>query len=112
MLDELFDLSLYQSLRALASGELAAILDRLIPIEARHFTFWQDFFGVRIGRLDLGRRLKLQLIVLACRLFGRSAIHLVLEAIVSKSGARSATGRGEQPCGAFWRTSSNTRTPS
>ena len=81
VLDELFDLSLYQSLRELATDELATILDRLIPIEARHFTFWQDFFGLRIERLDLGRRLKLQLIVLACRLFGSSTIHLVLEAI-------------------------------
>jgi len=29
VLDELFDLSLYQSLRALATDELAAILERL-----------------------------------------------------------------------------------
>jgi hypothetical protein len=36
VLDELFDLSLYQSLREFASGELRSILDRLIPIEARH----------------------------------------------------------------------------
>jgi len=49
VLDELFDLSLYQSLRALATDELAAILDLLIPIEARHFTFW-------VGSLDIGRR--------------------------------------------------------
>src|SRR5947199_4782014 len=79
VLDELFDLTLYRSLRALATGELGAILDRLIPIEARHFAFWQDSFGLRVERLDVARWLKLQLIVLACRLFGTSAIHLVLE---------------------------------
>jgi vacuolar iron transporter family protein len=81
VLDELFDLSLYQSLRVLATDELRVILDRLIPIERRHFAFWQDFFGLRVERLDLARRLKLQLIVLTCRVFGTSAIHLVLEAI-------------------------------
>ena len=81
VLDELFDLTLYRSLRALATGELGTILDRLIPIEARHFAFWQDSFGLRVERLDVARWLKLQLIVLACRLFGTSAIHLVLEAI-------------------------------
>src|SRR5439155_137417 len=81
VIDELFDLTLYRSLRALATGELGAILDRLHPIEARHFAFWQDYFGLGVERLDVARWLKLQLIVLACRLFGTSAIHLVLEAI-------------------------------
>jgi vacuolar iron transporter family protein len=81
VLDELFDLSLYQSLREVASGELRSILDQLIPIEARHLAFWQDFFDLHVERLDLARRLKLRLIVFACRLFGAPAIHLVLEAI-------------------------------
>jgi vacuolar iron transporter family protein len=81
VLDELFDLSLYQSLRDVATGELREILDRLIPIEARHFAFWQDFFGVRVTALDTGRRLKLALIIAVCRLFRAPAIHLVLEAI-------------------------------
>src|SRR5262249_31938468 len=81
VLDELFDLSLYQTLRRLAPAHLQGILDRLIPIEEHHFHFWQDFFGLRVERLDLVRRLKLQLIVLVCRLFGAPAIHLVLEAI-------------------------------
>jgi vacuolar iron transporter family protein len=81
VLDELFDLSLYQSLRVVAPAHLLTILDRLIPIEARHFAFWQDFFGLHVERLDLARRLKLRIIVLACRVFGASAIHLVLEAI-------------------------------
>ena len=81
VLDELFDLSLYQSLREVASGELRSILDRLIPIEARHLAFWRDFFDLHVERLDLARRLKLRLIVFLCRLFGAPAIHLVLEAI-------------------------------
>jgi VIT1/CCC1 family predicted Fe2+/Mn2+ transporter len=81
VLDELFDLSLYQSLREVASGELRSILDRLIPIEARHLAFWQDFFDLHVERLDIARRLKLCLIVFVCRLFGAPAIHLVLEAI-------------------------------
>jgi VIT1/CCC1 family predicted Fe2+/Mn2+ transporter len=81
VLDELFDLSLYRALRTVASGDLQAILGELIPIEARHLTFWQDFFGLHLDRLDLARRLKLGLIVIVCRLFGAPAIHLVLEAI-------------------------------
>src|SRR2546427_9891583 len=81
VLDELFDLSLYQSLRNAAGGELRAILDQLIPIEQRHFAFWQDFFDLHVEALDLARRLKLVLLVAICRLFGAPAIHLVLEAI-------------------------------
>src|SRR5205823_2439799 len=81
VLDELFDLSLYQSLQPHTTGELRALLDRLIPIEARHFAFWRDFFDLHADRLDIPRRLKLWLIVLACRLFGSPVIHLVLEAI-------------------------------
>src|SRR5262249_17316458 len=81
VLDELFDLSLYRSLRTVARGELGSILDRLIPIEARHFAFWKDFFKIDVDALDAGRRLKLWLLVLLCRLLGAPAIHLVLEAI-------------------------------
>ena len=81
VLDELFDLSLYQSLRNVASGKLRDILDQLIPIESRHFEFWQDFFDLHVNTLDLGRRLKLVLLVAVCRLFGAPAIHIVLEAI-------------------------------
>jgi len=81
VLDELFDLSLYQSLRNVAGGELQVILDQLIPIEQRHFAFWQDFFDLHVEALDPARRLKLVLLVAICRLFGAPAIHLVLEAI-------------------------------
>src|SRR4030095_16412533 len=81
VLDELFDLSLYQSLRRLAPPHLQSLLDRLIPIEAHHFKFWQEFFCPHIEPADPARRLKLQLILLVCRVFGAPAIHLVLEAI-------------------------------
>jgi VIT1/CCC1 family predicted Fe2+/Mn2+ transporter len=81
VLDELFDLSLYTALRRIAPRHLQRVLDQLIPVETRHFAFWQDFFGLRLTSLDAGRRLKLWLIVGVCRLFGASVIHLVLEAI-------------------------------
>ncbi len=81
VLDELFDLSLYRALQARTRGELARTLAELIPIETKHFNFWRDFFDVRIERLDVGRRLKLLVLVAACRLFGDASIHLVLEAI-------------------------------
>jgi vacuolar iron transporter family protein len=81
VLDELFDLSLYRALQARTTGELRRTLGELIPIETKHFDFWRDFFDTRIERLDLGRRLKLALIVAVCRLFGEAAVHLVLEAI-------------------------------
>src|SRR5215208_5503483 len=81
ILDELFDLSLYRALRNIAQGDLRRMLDELIPTETRHFAFWQDFFDARVTRLDPGRRLKLALLVLLCRVFGAPVIHLVLEAI-------------------------------
>src|SRR3989442_1416054 len=81
VLDELFDLSLYRALRDVAPGDLRRVLDELIPVETRHHAFWQSFFGLELGRLDLGRRLKLALILAVCRLFGAPAIHLILESI-------------------------------
>jgi VIT1/CCC1 family predicted Fe2+/Mn2+ transporter len=82
VLDEIFDLTLYRSLRALARGRLGAVLDELIEIETRHVSFWQEFFDLEdLVALDAGRRLKLVVLAAACRLFGAPAIHLVLEAI-------------------------------
>jgi VIT1/CCC1 family predicted Fe2+/Mn2+ transporter len=81
ILDELFDLSLYQALRETTRGDLQRMLDELIPIESRHFAFWQRFFGLEAPALDWGRRLKLALLIALCRLFGDPAVHLVLEAI-------------------------------
>ncbi len=81
VLDELFDLSLYTALRDVAQGDLRTTLDALIPVETRHVKFWQGFFGLELATLDPGRRLKLAVLVGACRLLGAPAIHLVLEAI-------------------------------
>jgi len=82
VLDELFDLSLYRALREVAPPSLHAVFDALIPVETRHAAFWQDFFGLEhVTTLDLGRRIKLALIIAVCRVFGAPAIHLVLEAI-------------------------------
>jgi VIT1/CCC1 family predicted Fe2+/Mn2+ transporter len=80
--DELFDLSLYQALRRVAPpGPLQMVLDQLIPIETRHYRFWQDFFKLPLQRLDPIRRVKLALLVAVARIFGAPAIHLILEAI-------------------------------
>jgi len=82
ILDELFDLSLYQALRGISTHPGSQlVLDELIAVETQHLAFWQKLFDSHLTTLDLGRRLKLRLMVLACRLFGTTAIHLVLEAI-------------------------------
>jgi VIT1/CCC1 family predicted Fe2+/Mn2+ transporter len=81
VLDELFDLTLYRSLHRVASGDLRAILEQLIPVETRHYGFWQQFFGLTIRTLDPARRVKLALLVGLARLLGAPAIHLILEAI-------------------------------
>lgn len=81
ILDELFDLSLYTVLRDISTADARKTLDELIRIETIHYTFWQDFFELKVPRLDLGRRIKLRLIALVCRLFGAPAVHLVLDAI-------------------------------
>ena len=82
VLDELFDLALYRALRAIAPASMHPTFDALIPVETRHVAFWRTFFGLEhVTALDGGRRLKLALLILVCRIFGASAIHLVLEAI-------------------------------
>ncbi|MBI4217785.1 MAG: VIT1/CCC1 transporter family protein [Elusimicrobia bacterium] len=81
VLDELFDLTLYQELYKSQSGSTRRVLEELIPVETKHFHFWQDFFKVRHEKLDWQRRLKLGLILLICRFFGEVGVHIVLEAI-------------------------------
>src|SRR5690242_9218708 len=81
VLDELFDLSLYRALRKIAPDRLRAVLDQLIPIETKHYEFWQQFFGLELTRLGPGRRVKLWVMVGLARVFGAPAIHLILEAI-------------------------------
>jgi VIT1/CCC1 family predicted Fe2+/Mn2+ transporter len=82
VLDEIFDLTLYRSLQDAATGDLRRMLEELIPVETRHVAFWQQFFGLEeLTRLDLGRRIKLQALLATCRVFGPSAVHIVLEAL-------------------------------
>ena len=81
ILDELFDLMLYQKFREISGRELHATLDELIKVESGHLAFWQNLFKMEIQKLNAARRLKLRLIVLICRVFGAPAIDLILEAI-------------------------------
>ena len=82
VLDEIFDLSLYRALHSFAPAGLRRTLEALIEAETRHVAFWQRFFKLEhVTRLNLGRRVRLATIVAACRLFGATAMHLVLEAI-------------------------------
>ena len=82
ILEELFDLSLYKALRNISNDtESQKVLDELIVVETQHLAFWQKFFDSRLTALDPGRRLKLQFMILACRILGTTGIHLVLEAI-------------------------------
>ncbi len=81
VLDELFDLLLYQALRDISTGEEKKVLEELIEVETVHLAFWQEFFRTSFTALDIARRIKLRFLVLACRIYGATAIHLVLEAI-------------------------------
>jgi VIT1/CCC1 family predicted Fe2+/Mn2+ transporter len=81
VLDELFDLTLYKTLRSAASPELRLVLEQLIPIETRHMEFWRSFFNRPKEGLDWGRRLKLAVLFSICRVFGDGVIQLVLEGI-------------------------------
>jgi len=79
--DELFDLTLYREIYAFSSGDLKAMLAELIPVEERHYAFWQTFFDMKVEGLDFKRRLRLRLLSGLCRVFGPTAVHLILEAI-------------------------------
>ncbi|MER3423016.1 MAG: hypothetical protein C4293_07045, partial [Nitrospiraceae bacterium] len=81
ILDEVFDLALYKALLDITDGNLREIVEELVHIETNHVSFWQNFFDLHLTTLDVPRRLKLRLVLLACRLFGSPAIHLVLEAL-------------------------------
>lgn len=82
ILDELFDLFLYRKLREITHDRDAQqTLDALITVEIDHLAFWKRFFSMNIEHLDLSRSIKLQLLILTCRFFGITAVHLVLEAI-------------------------------
>ena len=81
VLDELFDLSLYKALRQVTQPDVHHTLDELVAVETTHLAFWKQFFGLTLDELNLGRRLKLSLLMSVCRVLGSPAVHLVLEAI-------------------------------
>ena len=81
VLDELFDLSLYKALRQVTHSDAHHTLEELITVETGHLAFWQKFFDLRLERLNPGRRIKLALLIVICKLFRSTAVHLVLEAI-------------------------------
>lgn len=81
ILDELFDFTLYKRLLEIEKGELAKLLEELVPTEEKHYHFWRKFFDLKIEKLNWSRKLKLELIVLCRRIFGEKFIHLVLESI-------------------------------
>ena len=81
VLDELFDLSLYKALRSVTQPDVHHTLDELIKVETGHLAFWQKFFDLKLNELNFGRKVKLSFMMLVCRIFGSTAVHLVLEAI-------------------------------
>lgn len=81
VLDELFDLTLYQRLRAQVSGEAAETMDALIAVETGHLAFWRQMFSLPDEELGLWRRIKLGLMVFLARVFGVGGIQLLIEAI-------------------------------
>lgn len=81
VLDELFDLTLYQELEKTAQGDLRAILSELIPVETRHLSFWRAFFKIDDAELDFPRRVKMKALIAFARLMGPVGVHLTLEAI-------------------------------
>ncbi len=81
VLDELFDLTLYKRMREIVSDDLKPLFDELIPTETKHLKFWQDFFSIKLDRLDFRRTMKLAVLTMVARLFGSLGTHLVIEAI-------------------------------
>lgn len=81
VLDELADLTLYRRLAVFSQGDTGALLKSLIPIEERHYRFWQRFFQIDVPVLDPFRQVKLWLLLAFCRVFGEAGTSLVLEAI-------------------------------
>lgn len=81
VLEELFDYMLYKKLAGITSGGLKKLLEELIPIEKEHFHFWQDFFHLKLQKLNFLRQTKLWFIYGGCWIFGEKAAHLALESI-------------------------------
>ncbi len=81
VLDELFDLTLYKKMSGFAADDLKPMFAELIPTETKHLAFWEDFFSIKVERLNFRRRLKLAVLSFIARILGDLGTHLVLEAI-------------------------------
>ena len=81
VLDEVFDLALYERVLIFAPDRMQDMLRELTAIERKHIAFWKAFFKIDEEELGVWRKIKLSLFVGVCRLFGESGIHLILEAI-------------------------------
>jgi len=81
VLAEFFHLSLSKALRRVTHPDVLHTLNELITVETAHLAFWQKFFNLDLNELNLGRRVKLSVMMFVCKLFGSTAVHLVLEAI-------------------------------
>jgi vacuolar iron transporter family protein len=81
VLDELFELTLYEMLRKRATGAVAEVLDDLIESEAAHRDFWEKFFGIRKEQIGFLRTTKLWILLFFCRIFGDAGVRIVLEAV-------------------------------
>ncbi len=81
VLDELFDLTLYQKLSLIATGDTKTMLDSLVTVETRHLAFWQDYFDLKLKTLTWKQKIKMSVLLVVCRIFGEAGIHLTLEAI-------------------------------
>ena len=119
ILDELFDLLLYQKLRSISDPDLQKTLEELISIEVRHFAFWQDFFQLELPELGLGRRIKFWLIVAVCRISERrprisrsKRLRFTESGNIWTSGKDIRRNHWAQPCAESWKTSSVTKTSS
>jgi len=80
ILNELFDLTLYQQLRLRASSDFLPLLDELIIIERRHLLFWEGCFGLKDIKLDTGRRLKLWTMLFLGKITNGRVLHMMLKA--------------------------------
>lgn len=80
LLDELFDLALYREFAKIAEGDTKKILQELIPIEEKHFAFWQEILGEKKCVLSWNRRIWLWFLKTLGCFGGDFVLQLILEA--------------------------------
>ena len=81
VLDELFDLTLYQRLRTQVSGEEARTIGELVAVELGHLAFWRKMFSLPDEKLGFWRKVKLNSMLFLARVFGVGGVQLLIEAI-------------------------------